>query len=448
MKRTLRAVLSLLLALGILFSAAGAFAENWITAEDISQMPETSIRYWFYETPERIELGKKQIEEFSKLYPNIIVEGSTAPDNTDNEMLLAYIKTQTHSNIHQSVNIEDMWYVDHELLYPLNNFPDFQEFYARFNPALNYTHPDGNVYSISWYSGNYVMFYNKAYLEEIGWDVNNLPKTYSEYYAFAEAVTSKEKNRYAISPWVYEEWWRWQFVVYPLYIAAKGDSDIFAEDGQSVCFNNEAAAHAHGFFKTLFDNGWALGDTADIDPLVSGVAASTISSSELTTNIKNNAAEDFEYVIGPMPIPDDVEAGEFNTYAFVRNFCLFNELYAKDEDEFQRKMRASWEFMKFLLSDEQCAADFEAAGTFPCVEDFANNEIYADSIAAFGDKFNDFYQYLSVATIGDTGNSMVCEVMQPLQDAYLQIVLNGADVAESLAVAEAEANRIIAEGRE
>ena len=450
MKRFTIAILSLVVALSMVLSCVGALAEevNWITAEDISEMPETNIRYWFYETPERIELGKKQVEEFEQLFPNIKVEGSVAPDNTDNEMLMAYIRTQSHSNIHQSVNIEDMWYVDHKLLYPLNNFPDFEEFYARFNPALNYTHPDGNVYSISWYSGDYVMYYNKAYLDEIGWDVNNLPKTYSEYYKFAEAVTDKEKNRYAISPWVYEEWWRWQFVVYPIYIAAKGDNKIFAEDGQSVSFNNEALVQAMTFFKTLFDNGWALGDTADIDPFVSGVGASTIANPELTTTIKSNAAEDFEYVVGPMPLPDGVEAGAFNTYAFVRNFCLFDELYAKDEDEYQRKMRASWEFMKFLLSDEQCAADFEAAGNFPCVKDFDQNPTYAEAIANFGDKFNDFYQYLDVAIIGDTGNSMVCEVMQPLQDAYLRVMLNGQDIQEALDQAEQEANEIIAEGRE
>ncbi len=445
-----KSILALVIAIGMILSCVGAMAEekNWITAEDISDMPETTIRYWYYETPERIALGEKQVEEFMKLYPNIKVEGSTAPDNTDNEMLLAYIKTQNHSSIQQSVNIEDLWYVDHDLLFPLNQFPDFEEVYARFDPDLNYTAADGNVYSISWYCGPYVMYYNKAYLDEIGWDVNDLPETYSEYYEFAKAVTNAEKNRYAISPWVYEEWWRWEFVHQPLYIAAQGNSDMFSEDGQTVSFNNEAMLQSLTFFKTLFDNGWALGDTSDIDPFVSGVAASTINNPELTTIIKANAADDFEYVIGPMPIPDGNERGEFSTFAFVRNFALIEELYAKDEDEYQRKMRAAWEFMKFLLSDEQCAADFEAAGNFPCVVDLDTNPAYTEAIEAFGDKFDDFYAYMDEAVIGDTGNSMACEVMDTLQKAYLQVVLNGVDPAEALAQAEQEANQIIVEGRE
>ena len=448
--RTVKSILSLVIAIGITFSCMGALAEekNWITSDDITNMPETTIRYWFYETPERIALGQKQVEEFMQLYPNIKVLGSTAPDNTDNEMLLAYIKTQNHSSIQQSVNIEDLWYVDHDLLFPLNQFPDFEEVYSRFDPDLNYTAADGNVYSISWYSGAYVMYYNKAYLDEIGWDVNNLPKTYSEYYEFAKLVTDKDMNRYAISPWVYEEWWRWQFMQYPLYIAAQGNSDIFSEDGQTVTFNNEASLQSLTFFKTLFDNGWALGDTADIDPFVSGVAASAINNLELTTSITNNAAENFEYVIGPMPIPDGNEAGQFNTYAFVRNFALIEELYAKDEDEYQRKMRSAWEFMKFLLSDEQCAADFEAAGNLPCVIDLTKNPVYTEAIAKVGEKFDDFYAAMEVATIGDTGNSLVCEVMGTLQTAYLQVVLNGMEPAEALAQAEQQANQMIVEGRE
>ena len=102
-----KSILALVIAIGMILSCVGAMAEekNWITAEDISDMPETTIRYWYYETPERIALGQKQVEEFMKLYPNIKVEGSTAPDNTDNEMLLAYIKTQNHSSIQQSVNL-------------------------------------------------------------------------------------------------------------------------------------------------------------------------------------------------------------------------------------------------------------------------------------------------------------------------------------------------------
>ena len=182
-------------------------------------------------------------------YPNIKVTGSVAPDNTDNEMLMTYIQSRTNSNIHQSLNIEDLWYVDHDLLYPLNNFPDFEEVMENFDPDLNYTWTDGNTYSISWYQSPYVFFYNKKILEEVGWDVNKLPETYSEFYELAEMVTNPEAKRWAIAPWMQDEWWRWESYVYPLYIAATGSGQLVSDDGQTVCFNTENGVKSWNFGK-------------------------------------------------------------------------------------------------------------------------------------------------------------------------------------------------------
>src|SRR5688572_14078100 len=76
----------------------------WLAAEDIASMPETTMRYWFYESPERVALGEEQVKQFKELYPNITVEGRTAPPAVDNEMLVAFIKAGTNSHVHQSVN--------------------------------------------------------------------------------------------------------------------------------------------------------------------------------------------------------------------------------------------------------------------------------------------------------------------------------------------------------
>lgn len=38
---------------------AGAAQEtDWLTSGDLADMPETPMRYWFYESPERTALGK------------------------------------------------------------------------------------------------------------------------------------------------------------------------------------------------------------------------------------------------------------------------------------------------------------------------------------------------------------------------------------------------------
>ena len=441
--------LGLILALALLASMLGGLGAqaqtDWITAEDISDMPETTIHYWYYESAERIELGQKQVEEFMAKYPNIKVVGSTAPNYTDNEMLMSYIQTQTNSSIHQSVNNEDLWYVEHKMLYPLNNFPDFEKVYARFNPALNYTHPDGNTYSISWYNEPYFMLYDKKALETLGIDV---PRTYSEYYAFAEAVTDPANKKWAIVPDLGEEWWRWEFVAQPFYIAARGNAQYFDEEGKLV-INNENMVQAHEFFAKLYREGWAVNDKFNINPFFSGNTASALGSIWLVPQARENAPKDFEYVIGPIPKPDGSENTGYETFSFVRNLCILDPMFAKDKDEGDRIRRASWEFMKFLLSDEQCAADFLATGSFPCVAEFENNPVYNEAIEAFGrEEFEALKAIRDTGCIGDIANPMVCDIMGTLQDAYLQSVLNGVDPAQALAVAEEESLALLEAGLE
>ncbi len=416
---------------------------DWITAEDISNMPETTIRYWYYETPERIELGQQQVEEFMNLHPNIKVSGSVAPDNTDNEMLMTYIQSRTNSNIHQSLNIEDLWYVNNGLLYPLNNFPDFEEQMARMDPDLNYTWVDGNTYSISWYTSPNVMFYNKKMMEEIKWDPANPPRTYSEYYDFAQKVTDPDNKRWAIAPWMGEEWWRWQFTMYPFYIAANGGNQTVAEDGASVIFNNENMRKVYEFYEKLFDEGWAYKELWDIDPFITGQTASARGQSDMLASIKNSAAEDFEFVMGPIPVPDGTERGEVDTYGFVRNFCIIDELGVEEGEERDRVRRASWEFIKFLLSDEQCAKDFAVSGEYPCLKDVQENETIRPVFEQFGESAVELLEIGKNSTISDMNTLHECDIMLPLQTAFLKVAYGEMGAQEALDWAEAEANKIL-----
>ena len=158
------------------------------------------------------------------MHPEIQVDGSTAPDAVDNEMLVAFIKAGTNSHVHQSVNMEDTWYFSRDLLLPLQDLPGFDEVMDKMNPKLNYVWKDGNVYSISWYSGPRVMFYNGQRVREAGLDPENPPETYSEFLEWAEALT--DDSHWFINLWSQEEWWRWQFMGYPFYIGATGTQPV------------------------------------------------------------------------------------------------------------------------------------------------------------------------------------------------------------------------------
>ena len=361
-------------------AAAGETASgvNPLTVEDAATLPETTLRYWYYESPERIELGQQQVEEFEAMFPNISVEGSTAPDSVDNEMLVAFIRAGTNSHVHQSVNMEDTWYFSRDLLLPLEDLPGFDEVMARMNPNLNYEWKDGHVYSISWYSGPRVMFYNGQRVREAGLDPENLPETYSEFLAWAEALTGDNQWFIDLSPG--EEWWRWQFTGYPFYIAATGTNQLVSEDGTEAVFNTPEAVQSFELIGTLFSEGYNLTEAMEGNPFISGQVAANLGGADVLGTVQREAPEGFELLVGPVPKPDDSTVEGFPTYNFVRNFAIMRE-QEQEGDEAAQVNRAAWEYMKFLLSPEQMAADFAVTGSLPPTADLTENPLYADILA-------------------------------------------------------------------
>jgi ABC-type glycerol-3-phosphate transport system substrate-binding protein len=424
-------------------AAAPAAATNWLQADDISGMPATTMRYWYYESPARVELGKQQVEAFQKLFPNITVEGRTAPEAVDNEMLVAFIKAGTNSHVHQSVCNEDTWYITRDLLLPLQDLPGYQEVSDRMNPNLNYVWGDGNAYAISWYSGPWVMFYNKKLVEEAGLDSANPPKTYSEFLTWAEALT--KEGQYFFAPSVGEEWWRWQFVVYPFYIAATGSNQLHSEDGKSAVFNKPETVQVYELFDTLFRKGFNMVEAVEGNPFFSGQVAAVCSAAYNITNAAQFAPEGFEMIVGPIPKPDDSTVEGFPTYNFVREFALMREQHETGEIA-DRINRAAWEFMKFLLTPEQLAADFAVSGDLPPTQDLLENPLYTDTLKKMGPVAEQYATFAADSVIYDMNTEYESESMAELTKSFLEVAFDRKDAAEAVQWAEEQVNAILAQG--
>ncbi len=414
---------------------------NWLQEPDASKLPDgTTIRYWYYETPERIELGKQQVAEFEKMYPNIKIEGSTAPDSVDNEMLVAFIKAGNNSHVHQSVNMEDTWYFSRDLLLPVQDLPGFQEVMDRMNPNLNYTWKNGDVYSISWYSGPRIMYYNGARVREAGLDPTNPPQTYSQFLEWAAALT--DDTHWFSDFWSQEEWWRWQFISYPFYIAATGTNQLVSPDGKTASFNTPEALQSYELLDTLFAKGYNLTETLEGDPFFSGQVAAHTAGADFLGNVKRNAPEGFELIVGPIPKPDDSKVEGFPTYNFVRNFAILREqsLQGAEADAVNR---AAWEFMKFLLSQEQMAIDFSITGDFPPVKDLTTNPAFADILASLSGGA-EVAQYAEDSYIYDMNTTLGSEIMGLLTKSYVDMIFDAKTPQEALDTAEVEVNKLLA----
>jgi len=414
---------------------------DWLHAADIGQMPETAIRYWFYETPERVELGKQQVERFQQLFPNIRIAGREAPAAVDNEQLLAFIRAGTNSHVHQSVNTEDTWYIRHELLQPLEELPGFQEVWDRLGPQFNYTWRDGHVYSLSWYQAPMAMFYNRKMVVDAGLDPEQPPLTYSDYLGWAKALT--KEGQWFMGITIGEEWWWYQFIFYPYYIAATGSNQLHSEDGTRAVFNTPQGLAPYELFAEIFGNGYSARGPFEGNPFAAGIVAAALGGDNVLNAIQDSAADDFEYIVGPVPKPDDATHEGNPTYVFVRNFALMRE-QAEEGEASARTDRAAWEFMKFLLSPEQMAADFAISGAFPPAKDLTTNPIYADALDAYGPQGRWIADYAQEGFIYDMNTPYESESMAILQESWVKVAQGQASPEDALNEAEQRVNELLA----
>jgi multiple sugar transport system substrate-binding protein len=428
--------------------ARGAQENDWLHAEDVSTLPDTAIRYWFYESPERTALGEQQVEQFQGLHPNITVEGRTAPDAVDNEQLLAFIRAGTNSHVHQTVNNEDTWYIRHDLLQPLDELPGFQEVWDRLEPRANYTWSDGHVYSLSWYTDPMAMYYNKKLVTDAGLDPESPPVTYSEYLEWAAALTKDtngdgQPDQWFISLPIGEEWWNYEFVHYPFYIAATGSNQMIDTDGTKATFNSPLSLQSYELVNELYRKGYSAEGPFDVDPFLSGIVASTLEGAWMLGTAKSSAPEGFEFVAGPIPKPDDAPHEGNPTFLFVRSLNLMRE-QQKEGEEAEAINRAAWEFMKYLLTPEQMAADFAVSGDFPPTEDVLTNPLYTETIDSLGPAARWLAEYGQSGFIYDMNTPYEAEAMAILQETWSAMALGNATPQDALAEAERRVNELLA----
>ena len=421
---------------------------DWLLAEDISDMPHTTIRYWYGDDTDFINMGPGLVDTFQSMHPNISVLGREAPRWVDNEALLAYIKAGTHSHVHQSVYNEDLWYIDRGVIWPLEDMPGFSETKAGLNEKMGYEW-EGHTYSLPWHFAGPAPHYNKTLVEEAGLDPDNPPLTYSEFLGWAQALTRDtdgdgEIDQWFMAPDVGEDWWWWEFVIEPLTIAATGTADL--TQGGTAIFNTPMFVAAYQLIADLFENGYAIIPEFATDPFLGGlVAVQWPGWMGNHAYYRDNAPPGFEYFAGPVPKPDDSDAEGNQAFLFVRNLALITEIEASPE-EAERMMRAAWEFERFMLAPQQMADLFTAAGAPPAAVDLTTSPLYTPIIDDIGEPFKWQVSYITEnAMIGDMTNMKAVNYMDFLQQAYLQVVYGKTSAEAAVTEAEQKTNEFIAE---
>lgn len=235
----------------------------------------------------------------------------------------------------QATNVQE--YIDNE-----NEDEDMEEkFYPQLWDSVVY---DDEVYGLPFNTDTYVLFYNKDLFEEAGLDPDSPPTSWDELEEMSEKLEVKDGN----------DWERFGF--YPLWNI---DTNIWAlnadegtswfDDEENVKINTDNKIEALDWIldwqeyysrDTINKHESEFGSGVE-DPFISELVAMRGQNINYYLDLKENAPEDFNFGVAPLPEHKDGSGH----YTWGGGFALEIPYGAENPE-------ASYEFMEYLTSEE------------------------------------------------------------------------------------------------
>lgn len=377
MKRSLLAVLSVMLIIGLLVPACGTAPEptaapQATAAEAQPPAPETSgdvvnINFWYAMSGKAGETIEELVRRFNESQTGIVVtptyQGSY--DDAINK-LKAGLQSKDVPAVVQIYDIGTRLLIDLDVVTPVQSFIDAEGFDVSDIEAnvTNYYSVDGKMFSMPFNTSNPVLYYNKNLFEEAGLDPERPPRTWEEVAEYSRALTKKDDSgqvtqygcAFALYGWFVEQ-----------FIAVQGGYYVNNENGRAArateaTFNGPEGVELLTWWKSMIDEGICanLGRaTADTKKAFdSGVAAMTLDSTAGLRDRIDAAAGKFEVGVGFLPRANEADYDTAGT--IIGGACLWI-LNPRPTEEQQ----AAWEFVKFMSSADSQAYWHINTGYYP-----------------------------------------------------------------------------------
>ncbi len=211
---------------------------------------------------------------------------------------------------------------------------------------------NGQIVSMPFVRSTPVFFYNKTVWGQMGFEA---PKSFEELKEQCAAITAKT-GKFGFGMWPDPGYYNEALLI------SLGGSGMVSPDGKSV-----SALHDGTMLKKLqewrawVDAGWCMpydvtkAETTMKDEFYKGNVMSMFASSAgLTNMIKSSAEAGFELGVANMTV-----YGGYGTATGGGNLCI---LKANNSEE---QIAAAWEFIKFVMSDEQSVENAILTGYLP-----------------------------------------------------------------------------------
>lgn len=353
--------------------------EEKVEMADADDVAGTQITFWHSMggvNGQAIDELVKKFNEENDLGITVTAEYQGEYDDALNKLKSAQIGNMG-ADLVQVYEIGTRFMIDSGWIVPMQQLVDADGYdLSQIEPNLAaYYTVDDELYSMPFNSSTPLMYYNKDMFDAAG--ITEIPTSLEGIEAIGDQLLQKggagEVMSMSIYGWFFEEFLGKQGLDY----ANNGNG---REDAATaVAFDeNGGAANILNAWKSLHDKGYApivgKGGDAGLADFSAGKSAITLGSTASLKQILQDVDGKFEVGTAYFPSIKDSDKGGVS----IGGASLW-ALNNKDP----KKLRATWEFVKFLVSPESQAYWNAQTGYFPVTTAAQDEQVFKDNIAQY-----------------------------------------------------------------
>lgn len=362
MKRRFISLLLASLMIGGVFTGCGSSS----TSQSSGSGKTVQITFWHSMSGKNGQALTKMVNDFNSSHKNIKVNAQYQGkyDDAINKLKSAE-RAKNGPDVMQAYDIGTRFMIDSGWVKPMQDFIDSEKYdVSNLEPNIvGYYTVNNKLYSMPFNSSTPILYYNKDAFKAAGLNPDNPPKTFSELESAAEKLTKKDGSgkvtQYGFAMAIYG-WFFEQFIVKQGQNYANNGNGRekaptaveFDKNGSGIKVLNE--------WQKLVKSGNAANFGRNEDDtenaFIAGKTAMYIESTADLSAVLNGIGGRFEVGTAALPSFDGVKDGGVSIGGA--------SLWALDSKD-TAKEKATWEFIKYMVSPEQQAYWASQTGYFP-----------------------------------------------------------------------------------
>lgn len=401
----------------------------------------TEVNLWVHNHPPLVSWLEQKIVEFNGQNPDVEVVLRAYPSNEmRRQVMVAYgagdspVIFDLFASDFANIVARDMTAsLDHDAL-GLGSLEDWTD--GWFGPAIGAAMRDGDVRAVPYLGNPFSLFINTEHFEEAGLDpVEDAPETWEELIQVAEQLTIRgddgqiERQGFALP---YNQGPHWWGLIWVPILRQYGGS-VLNEDGTEVTFHEEPGVQALQLFHDMVHDhqitspGVSVADSVNVNQdFIEGLTSMWISGTWAIGTLEGHDIID-KYAVVPLPQVDPD-----NPHSMLGGWWWYVSNQADPDVQ-----AAAWRFLDFYTQDP--GGQLENTGLVMPKKNLLESEAWAEF------PYHDAFAKDLAAGGWPYTSRAAAQIEDAIDTAIDRVLIEGADPAEALNDAAAQANEALAE---